>query len=216
MQRALALALIQVYADTLTKASEEEKKAKPLLFFIDEPETFLHPLAQDKLMNALEIISGSSQIFLTTHSPYLLKQYDVKNHSLHVFSKTQAGNKAEASASLALFGASSPTWGEINYFAFGIASVEFHNELYGFAQAHAILNDAKFSTEKEFDDYLVTLGCAKSKTWVRSSTLSYSTTIQNYIRNSIHHPENKLNAEYTANELKASIDDFFNFNIPMI
>jgi len=103
MQRALALALIQVYADTITRVAEDDKKAKPLLFFIDEPETFLHPKAQDKLIVALEIISGSSQIFLTTHSPYLLKKYNSRNHSLHIFSKTKLGNKEEPSLELTLF-----------------------------------------------------------------------------------------------------------------
>jgi len=216
MQRALALALIQVYADTLTKVGAEEAKSKPLLFFIDEPETFLHPKAQDKLMKAFEKISSSSQVFITTHSPYLLKKYSPKDHSLTVFSKTSSGNKADPSSSLGLFGASSPTWGEINYFAFDFATVEFHNELYGFAEARAKLNDSSIVNQKDFDDYLEALGCSKNKTWTRSTSSSYATTIQNYIRNSIHHPENKLNTEYTGEELQTSIEEFLTLNIPLI
>ena len=42
MQRALALSLIQVYAD-IDKSSDTNDK--PFFFFIDEPETFLHPQA---------------------------------------------------------------------------------------------------------------------------------------------------------------------------
>lgn len=50
-----------------------------------------------------------------------------------------------------LFGTSSPTWGEINYYAFGVISVEFHNELYGFVQAKAILEDEKNYYEDDFE-----------------------------------------------------------------
>lgn len=35
---------------------------------------------------------------------------------------------------LNIFGERSPSWGEINYFAFDIPSIEFHNELYGFCK----------------------------------------------------------------------------------
>lgn len=73
MQRALALSLIQIYAGLETK-DDKGTLAKPIIFLIDEPETFLHPCAQNKLLDALEVISGSSQIFLSTHSPYLLKK----------------------------------------------------------------------------------------------------------------------------------------------
>ncbi|RKW08931.1 MAG: recombinase RecF, partial [Streptococcus sp.] len=44
MQRALALSLIQVYAGVLD--NEDDTLSKPIMFFIDEPETFLHPKAQ--------------------------------------------------------------------------------------------------------------------------------------------------------------------------
>ena len=215
MQRALALALIQVYAESITSISDDETKKKPLLFFIDEPETFLHPKAQNKLMEALEVIAKSSQIFVTTHSPYLLKNYSPDTHNLYMFSKKKPGNQVKSSTDPAVFGASSPTWGEINYFAFNMPTVEFHNELYGFAQAQAILVNQDNEKEKEFDDYLESLGCTKSKVWKRSSTFSYPTTLQTYIRNSIHHPENKLNDEYTTEELEQSIKDFFSFSVPL-
>ena len=70
MQRALALSLIQVYADASNEDSE-----KPIFFFIDEPETFLHPMAQNRLLAAFEKLSNKHQLFITTHSPYLLKSF---------------------------------------------------------------------------------------------------------------------------------------------
>jgi AAA15 family ATPase/GTPase len=52
MQRALALALLQVYAEELTKHPENENLKKPFFLFIDEPEICLHPKGQEKLLNA--------------------------------------------------------------------------------------------------------------------------------------------------------------------
>ncbi|MFA6405854.1 MAG: AAA family ATPase [Candidatus Paceibacterota bacterium] len=208
MQRALALALIQVYADI--SSSGEEETSKPILFFIDEPETFLHPKAQNKLLDALEIISDKSQIFIITHSPYLLKKYKKDTHSMNVFSKVEGLNKTEPGKEFDLFGTSSPTWGEINYHAFGVLSVEFHNELYGFVQAKAILVDPDNEKEENFDQYLVSKGIVKNKKWIpfRGGTAqpAKDRTLPTYIRNFIHHPENEQNLKYSDDELKTSTE----------
>lgn len=210
MQRALALSLIQVYAD-LETSNNDETTSKPLFFLIDEPETFLHPYAQSKLLNALEKISKSSQIFLSTHSPYLLKKYKSQTHSLNVFSKQSDGfnNTPSSQTELDLFGASSPTWGEINYVAFGISTVEFHNELYGFIQAKAILEDRDNCREENFENWLEKKGLSKNKKYIREckdgKTKPHDTTLPTYIRNIIHHPENQNNSRYTERELDDSL-----------
>lgn len=208
MQRALALALIQVYADI--SSSDENGVSKPILFFIDEPETFLHPQAQNKLLDALEKISVKSQIFIITHSPYLLKKYKKDTHSMNVFSKEKGLNKVKAGKEFDLFGSSSPTWGEINYYGFGVLSVEFHNELYGFVQARAILENADNEREENFDQYLVTKSIAKNKIWIpfRNGVAQpeKDRTLPTYIRNTIHHPENACNVKFTDQELKVSIE----------
>ncbi len=208
MQRALALALIQVYADI--SSSNGEDISKPILFFIDEPETFLHPRAQNKLLDALEKISDKSQIFIITHSPYLLKKYKKETHSMNVFSKEAGLNKAEEGKEFDLFGTSSPTWGEINYYAFGVLSVEFHNELYGFIQAKAILEDEKNYFEEEFEKYLVNKGIVQDQPYIRlkkdGTTENQTRTLPTKIRNIIHHPDNTYNTKYTDEELKSSIE----------
>jgi len=211
MQRALALSLIQVYADISSTAGEEEI-SKPLMFFIDEPETFLHPQAQNKLLDALEKISKKSQVFIITHSPYLLKKYKKDTHSLNVFSKdkeTGFNQKPKSDIELDLFKSSSPTWGEINYWAFDLITEDFHNELYGFIQAKAVCESIDNEKEEDFDKYLVSKGIAKSKKWiaVRQGTTqpAKDRTLPTYIRNFIHHPENDKNAKYTEDELKNSI-----------
>ena len=69
MQRAVALALLQVYINLQT-----QDNPRPFYFFIDEPELCMHPLAQIKLSNALRGLAGHQQVFLTTHSPYIFKE----------------------------------------------------------------------------------------------------------------------------------------------
>ena len=223
MQRALAMSIIQVYSD-ITNA----ENSKQLLFFIDEPETFLHPLAQDKLIEAFEKISQNSQVFITTHSPYLFKKYNSSNHYIKIFSSI--GNKVTQGSTLNLF-PFSPTWGEINYFAFGVCSIEFHNELFGYLQEK--FNKAqldkmlkvdisekklrkeinRLTNENAFDEYLVKKGCIQNIKYIRTKNdgenCEQMKTLPMFIRNIIHHPENthnKYNHEQLAQSIQKMID----------
>jgi putative ATP-dependent endonuclease of the OLD family len=66
MQRALMLAIIQAYAD---HRKTQEDAGKSFLFFIDEAELHLHPLAQRKLKDVLlELADKLDQVFINTHS----------------------------------------------------------------------------------------------------------------------------------------------------
>lgn len=207
MQRALALSLIQVYADM----QKSDNTKKPILFFFDEPETFLHPMAQDKLLSSIRNLSKNSQVFIATHSPYLLRNYNKTCDSLYVFSRSVEGVVYEPDSGLGVFSESSPTIPEINYFAFGVPSAEFHNELYGFIQARAIERDDSNERGKKFDKFLCNLGATKNKQWVRlkggEQQHPFCVTLQTYIRNLIHHPENTYNDMYSDDELHKSIDD---------
>lgn len=99
---------------------------------------------------------------------------------------------------------------EINYSAFGEYSVEYHNELFGYLQAISITENPDNSKEDEFDFWLVGKGCVKTKQSKRpksNGNISQKLeTIELYIRNFIHHPENTLNQKYTFEEMKASIE----------
>lgn len=209
MQRSLALAIIQLYAEITS--SNDTDYSKPLFFFIDEPETFLHPKAQNRLLDSLESLSKKSQIFVVTHSPYLLKRYKKGTHSIWLFSKNGSYNEAKEGEELDLFGNSSPSWGEINYYAYGIPSVEFHNELYGFVQAKATIEDDSNYNEKSFDLYLRNHNkdLKQDRTYKKlkrdSSIEEYDVTLPTYIRNLIHHPENTKNLTYSDAELEESI-----------
>lgn len=47
----------------------EKNKGKNITYLIEEPETFLHPSAQEDLLNAFRDLSSDNQIIITTHSP---------------------------------------------------------------------------------------------------------------------------------------------------
>lgn len=206
MQRALALALIQVFADIYNK--DKDKQGKPILFFLDEPETFLHPKAQERLIDALEKLSVQSQVFIITHSPYLLRKYKKETHSISIFDKSRGVNNIRVGAELGILGPLSPTWGEINYHSFGIPSNEFHNELYGYLQELAANRyDKKYYSPEDFDAYLNQHGICVDMDYIhitQKGDKKYKTTLPTYIRNQIHHPENQKNARFTQGDLEKS------------
>lgn len=75
LQRAIMIALIQVYAQMLSTGESK----KPFFLFIDEPELYLNPQAQKILLSALRQISAKEQVFLVTHSPYFIDWEDYTN-----------------------------------------------------------------------------------------------------------------------------------------
>ncbi len=47
----------------------EKNKGLSVVYLIEEPETFLHPSAQNDLLNAFRELSEDNQVIITTHSP---------------------------------------------------------------------------------------------------------------------------------------------------
>ena len=171
------------------------------IVIIDEPEAYLHPQAQQKLAKLLIEKSREKQIIIATHSPFMFQEAVSRNSNLIVFRRTKKKITVQSAntESWGLFEKISPTHSEINYKAYGLVTSEFHNELYGFVQS-------KFNKEnsiKAFDLFLVTRGDLK-KVWKYGSTTYAGVTT--YIRNYIHHPEQKdKNPKYSQTELRRSI-----------
>ena len=206
MQRAIALGIIQLYAKS--EALGDNDNPTPLILMLDEPETWLHPTAQLRLGDALSAIGKKEQVFIITHSPYLLRKFDSTNHQLAVIAGQGADRRIDTSTTFGLFGLGEPTWGEINYRAFDICSHEFHNELYGYVTRHVETSktDGKSASEKELDDFLVSEGLERTKTWLRSMGSGQQATLTVFIRNTIHHPENQFNSAVTDAELRTSTE----------
>lgn len=200
MQRGLALAFIQLYAKRNAEHPSDPEVIKPLCFFIDEPEVFLHPKAQCKLLDALVAISRTQQVFITTHSPLVLRKFNSINHNLLIFTKNNTdGIEVTPVTQLNLFGASSPTWGEIMYRAFDFPTIELHNELYAQLQG----KDLQSQLESRF----IAHGHMQLKNSRHSGNGSeIQETLMTYIRNRFHHPENTSRIEPSEAELRQSTD----------
>lgn len=224
MQRALALTLIQIYAEIGQKNLDV---SKPIFFFLDEPETFLHPTAQDKLLESLGKLSEDNQIFITTHSPYLLRNFCKDTNTLSIFSRKSGIPRVQEGVSLNLF-PYSPSWGEINYKAFGVVSPEFHNELFGMLHKKAEENEEHYNGKSKvnqsissFDRWLIEQDKDNSTDFNHINCLdvkkindgkfdqSMSTYIRNYIDHpgdDVHLPQGKKREKPTMEDIRKSID----------
>jgi len=206
MQRAVALSLLQVYAE-LTSNSANAAVSKPFYLFIDEPEICLHPSGQKKLLDALMLIARTKQVFVTTHSPFMLSSPYLRNTGLFIFKKVNNSNIIVPATTSPMF-PWSPSWGEISYRAYDLPTVDLHNELYGYLQEKHDLNSIN-----EVEQWLNAKGIPSSKQWTQEKNgiplPPRPSTLQSFIRNHIHHPENvTMQANrYTESELKRSIDE---------
>lgn len=180
-----------------------KQSAKQLICLIDEPELHLHPALQERLVEMLLEFSENAQIVLSTHSPLLVKQLAANKRVRIQVLKRESGVPVLADMERGVLPYVSAN--EINYRAFGLATVEYHDELYGHLQEKS----GKF-TEKEVVAFLNGQGVESDKEWIRegngSSRDEKPVPLSVFIRNKIHHPENHAmqEAEFTPEELKQS------------
>lgn len=187
---------------------QKESSSQSIIYVIEEPETSQHKEHQRLLIRALKELSNNSstQVIITTHSSDIVKQLGFEQIQIVCYQ-----NEIKTIRSAEMNSLPYPSLNEVNYIAFGEANEEYHNELYGFLQSKAIDEDAKNEKEKNFESWLTTKGCKQNKHWIRIKggvqQQVQLCTIETYIRNFIHHPENDLNLKYSSTELKDSIDE---------
>jgi len=159
------------------------------LLLLDEPETHLHPQAQEYLKDELIKITRNDKnniVFFATHSNYMID----KEHIERCFRVSKQSNRK---TKLEKFQAGQKSYAEVNYEVFDIASSDYHNELYGYLE----------DRDKTKLD-----GLDQTKKWKNKKTNGAETDVSlaTYIRHSIHHPENTLNVKFTPEELRESIE----------
>ena len=157
------------------------------LLLLDEPETHLHPQAQEYLKDELIKITRNDKnniVFFATHSNYMID----KDHIERCFRLSKQSNRKTKLEKIEL---GKTSYSEVNYEVFGIPSSDYHNELYGYLE----------DVEKSKLD-----GLPKTKKWKnKKTTTTEDVSLATYIRHSIHHPENTQNTKFTAEDLQESI-----------
>jgi len=80
LQRALIFAYIRAYAKTISAIETEEGSfSRNFILAIEEPELYLHPNGQRKMMNVLRNISKNDQVLICTHSNFFVDMFDYQN-----------------------------------------------------------------------------------------------------------------------------------------
>lgn len=183
---------------------------------IDEPELSMHPKWQQKILtfyrNLFSNEAGQfAQIIIATHSDYIVKSAFEKKDEIAVISLIKDNlNGIVAKTINSSHTLPTISFAEINYITFGIYTTDFHNALYGHLQEIAISENPDNCHEGPFDTWLASKGCEQNRTWIAEKNgiiqPARRSTLQTYIRNTIHHPENTHNSSYNEEELKTSTD----------
>lgn len=176
---------------------QQEVNNPNIIYAIEEPETSQHPEHQRLLISALIKLSEApnTQVLLTTHSPEIVKQLKFE-HLLLISDKDERQIYKVHKRELPY-----PSLNEVNYAAFDEASVEYHNELYGFIEATEQLD--AYKANKPLRTY--------TKVNRDGTTVEQNVVLTEYIRHRIHHPENNKNAQFTSEELRESIEAMRSF-----
>ncbi len=157
------------------------------VLLLDEPETHLHPQAQEYLRKELIKLSKNKNnniVIFATHSNYMID----KNHLDRCFRVTK---DQEAKTNLERIERNKSTYSEVNYEVFEVPTTDYHNELYGYLEVKGL-------------ELLNTL--PKNRIWLNEkSGKTEKVSLAKYIRHSIHHPENTSNTKFTSRELLKSI-----------
>lgn len=214
MQRAVTISLIK------EMASIKNLSMKPSVFLIDEPEVFLHPTGQKSLANELVKLSEEQQVFIATHSPYIIDSYtkEVDNiNSMTVLRKLTNGETEIKDISDKITNITSrPTTAEISYFAYNIPTLEFHDQL--FSKAQDITKTTSIQAiDQKFSEYI---SSEPQSDFISSLCIETNYDKNNYytlptkIRNLAHHDYNSesLKMIVDGDDLRNSIEFLLRFN----
>lgn len=195
------------------------EKNEDLILMLDEPETHMHPEAGRHFIEALDCalmhfqsagLFRHCQIILATHSPFLIQSLSDYPANIALTESCQGRITIcdfQNLQYLHLPGWSNYSFNLVMYYVFHVPTTELHDELYGYLQ-----ETKKCYSENRLDNwFLSNTSIRKTKTWIPvidgQEGKPKAVTLQRYIRNFIHHPENTKNLKYTPTELKRSIEE---------
>ena len=207
-QRSEGFKLFVSFLLTISAQDTNEELFNTILL-LDEPETHLHPLAQEHLLSKLIKITKNDRnnfVFFTTHSNYMIDKNNLSRNYRVI--KSHDITKIEQLAK------QSSTYASVTYNVFNIPSTDYHNELY--AKLHQkFQDDAPNHKNREFvktfdEEYLQRVKNLPSNwPWKQYPN---SATLPTHIHNCIHHPETENT--YSAEELRMSTDCLLSYLNP--
>ena len=185
---------------TISAESKREQLNNKILL-IDEPETHLHPKAQQYLLKELIKITNTKSnnvVLFATHSTFMIDKENLnRNFEIH---------KVGDETSIKQFDTKSISYSAVNYEVFEIYSTDYHNELY--AKLHAKFqeeneDDLTLKHIKTFDEGFFHLQhkLKKNKNWMQTKN---GATLPTYIRNCINHADSGF--KYSEDELIESTE----------
>ena len=172
--------------------------------FVDEPELSMHPKWQGKILkyyrdlftqNGIQV----AQMFFSTHSEYVIRAaLEDTDNVLVIILEDENGVIVPSRTNDRVL--PTLTAAEINYLAFGIATVDYHIAQYGrlqlMEQKHRIAAcDAFIGQHQDYDPTI--------HEKIDNSQYGNYTTWPTYIRNAIDHPD--FGRQYTPEDLHKSI-----------
>lgn len=183
-------------------AQDRNNELSNSLLLLDEPETHLHPEAQEYLLHDLIKITTNERnniVYFATHSNYMIDKDDLSRNFRIIKANNDKTQKTQ-------FDRKTSTYASVTYEVFGIPSMDYHSELY--SRLHQKYQDIDINDEKRegimnFDtNYLnKEKGFLKNKPWKNNANQA---TLPTYIRNCMNHSNN--GNKFSKKELTISID----------
>ncbi|WP_273950949.1 ATP-dependent nuclease [Leuconostoc mesenteroides] len=217
LQRSIALALIQFQSTLKNESVEDDEIFQPIFYLIDEPEVYLHPKGQHKLRDSLVTLSGSTQILISTHSPFVLDNYSKNDQKIILLNKVLKDKIgkieiSDISSKLGIFGGV-PTTAEITYYAYEIPTFEFHNQLFD-----KVIDLRNIYSVKKTDQFIHNNLPSDADPSLLYHTefqrndgqTTYYDTLPTAIRNKCHHSSTDLYSCFTNEQLQLSIECLIN------
>ena len=174
---------------------------------IDEPELSMHPIWQKKILDFYRGLFSSNnnqtvQMIVATHSEYVLQSALKDIDNVLVIVLTDDNGIVSSKRIITPNVLPTITSAETNYLAFGVPSIDYHTELYGYLQTksgkHYVDDCDQYIAQQSHYD------AAKHEKIDNSYQNHHYKTLPTYIRNAIDHPDS--GRIYTEEDLKTSIE----------